>query len=954
MHQKKAATTILPELTSAEAASAHLSALIQSTQDLIWSVDLDYKLITFNQSLADCLLKNYGIPASAGSSVHDSLPLEIGSQWRSRYARALSEGPYRADYQLPDGRCLELSLNPILMSGQNVGVAVFGKDITERKQAMDALREREARLRDAEILAQAGSASWDVASDTSTWSEGLYRVTGRDPSTPAPNWEGRTKLYTPESYDRLAAAVQHTLKTGEGYDLELQIVRPDSTLRWTHARGTAIRNELGQIERLSGTLQDITDRKLVEMKLRDSEERLRATFEQAAIGIVHVSFKGEILGCNERYAEIRGYSPEEMRGMKIQELTQPEYVPQIERTLQELAKGQFGEAGWEKPSVRKDGSVGWLRLTSSVQRDGDGRPLHIMTFAEDITARKAAEENLAAAMKELREKEFRYRTVFQTSLDSINLSTLSDGKLIDVNQAFLDATGFKREEVIGQTSSDLNLWANPHERQAVVDELRQKSFLRDSEVLFRRKSGETFWGLMSASLIDIDHTECVLVVVRDISDLKQAISLIRDLSFYDQLTHLPNRRSLLRMLDRTQLGNKRNRALLFVDLDNFNSVNDALGHEAGDLLLQEAAQRITECVLGEGTVARVGGDEFAVVLEHLSDLPEVAAEQAKLIGENILTAGNLTYLLAGQQCHCSLSIGATIFGPQGESGPEALKQGEIAMFKAKEAGRNTTHLFSPALQTNLNARVLLQNELREGIKTGQFKLYFQPQLRASRLIGAEALIRWNHPTRGLLAPGEFIGLAEEAGLILPLGDWVLENACQHIAAWSAAPSLAALTVAVNISAKQLRQTDFVERVLTALSLAGADPSLLKLELTETALVEDVQDVNEKMTTLKSRGLRFSMDDFGTGYSSLTYLKRLPLDELKIDRAFVQDIIQDGPSSAIARVIISVGQVLNLSVIAEGVETPAQRDALLAMGCDSFQGYLFGHPVPADEFERVWL
>jgi diguanylate cyclase (GGDEF)-like protein/PAS domain S-box-containing protein len=545
--------------------------------------------------------------------------------------------------------------------------------------------------------------------------------------------------------------------------------------------------------------------------------------------------------------------------------------------------------------------------------------------------------------------------VFQTSLDAFSISRLSDGKLIDVNKAFLDITGYEREEVIGRSSLELGLWANPRERQIIVDELRQSSASRDLEILFRRKSGETFWGLMSVSVIEFEGVQCAVVVARDISDIKHAVRMIRDLSFYDPLTHLPNRRSLVSMLERSQAGNQRNRALLFVDLDNFKSVNDALGHEAGDLLLQEAGRRITECVLGQGTVARVGGDEFAVVLENLNDLPEVADEQARLIGEKLRMAGNRPYLLAGKECHSSFSIGVAVFGPNnGEGSLEALKQGEIAMFKAKQAGRNITHFFSPALQENLNARVLLERELREAIKAGQFELYFQPQVRWSALIGAEALIRWNHPKRGLLAPGAFIVLAEETGLILPLGDWVLQNACRHIAAWAASELLAAVPLAVNISARQFRQADFVERVLTALSLSGANPSHLKLELTETALVEDIQDVTAKMTALKSRGLTFSMDDFGTGYSSLAHLKRLPIDELKIDSAFVQDIIEDGPSGAIARVIISVGQVLNLSVIAEGVETGAQQDALLAMGCNAFQGYFFSRPLPFDEFERVWL
>jgi PAS domain S-box-containing protein len=492
MLKTKIALVNPPEVVSAEDALAHLSALVESTQDLVWSVDLEYKLLTFNNALSECLLKSYGIFASDGSRVHDQLPPEIGAQWRARYGRALTDGPFREEYQLPDGRWLELSLNPIIQAGRQVGVSVFGKDISDHKEALVALRERETSLREAEFLAQSGSASYDVATDTSTWSEGLYRITGRDPSTPPPNWEDRTKLYTPESYARLVAATQQAAVTGEPFDIEVQIVRPDGTLRWTRARGAASRNELGEVQRLSGTLQDITEQKLAEMKLGDSEERFRATFEQAAIGIIHVSFEGELLRCNERFAETLGYSSAELVGRRIQEFTPTEHIAQIARKIKELVEGQVEVTSLEKPYIRRDGSLVWVRLTSSLQRDGEGRRLHMITFVEDISGRKAAEENLSAAANELREKEFRYRTVFQTSVDALCVSGLNDGKLIDVNKAFLDITGYERGEVIGRSSLELGLWANPHERQIIVEELREKSACRDLEILFRRKSGETF------------------------------------------------------------------------------------------------------------------------------------------------------------------------------------------------------------------------------------------------------------------------------------------------------------------------------------------------------------------------------------------------------------------------------------------------------------------------------
>jgi EAL domain-containing protein (putative c-di-GMP-specific phosphodiesterase class I) len=363
---------------------------------------------------------------------------------------------------------------------------------------------------------------------------------------------------------------------------------------------------------------------------------------------------------------------------------------------------------------------------------------------------------------------------------------------------------------------------------------------------------------------------------------------------------------------------------------------------------------LAACVRGEGTVARLGGDEFAIVLENLGNTSEHAAEQAKQIGERILAAGALPYIVGERECHFSTSIGITVFGADLKNGLEALQQGEIAMSKAKEAGRNTIRFFSPELQANVNARVLLENELHRAIKEEEFELYFQPQVREGRLIGSEALIRWNHPQHGVLAPAAFIGLAEETGLILPLGDWGFANACEHVAAWAGRNRSGDAPVAVNISGRQFGRPDFVERVLATLDLTGANPASIKLELMETSLIKDFQDAVAKMTELKSHGLKFSVDDFGTGYSSLAYLKSLPLDQLKIDRAFVKDILVDGPSGAIAQAIISLGHSMGFSVIAEGVETEEQRDFLIGLGCDCFQGFLYSRPVPADEFERVWF
>ena len=442
---------------------------------------------------------------------------------------------------------------------------------------------------------------------------------------------------------------------------------------------------------------------------------------------------------------------------------------------------------------------------------------------------------------------------------------------------------------------------------------------------------------------------------RELEQLKVAHDEIRNLAFFDPLTGLPNRRLLLDRLRQTLavgVRSHRKRALLFVDLDDFKTLNDTLGHHIGDLLLQEVARRISARIRETDTVARLGGDEFVVLLQDLSDTPEDAAAHARIIAEKIIDTVSQPYLLAGRECRSGSSIGITVFGDPQDSTNEVLQQADIAMYQAKAAGRNTIRFFAPALQAAVNARAVMEEDLRQALQTNDFVLYYQPQVERGLVIGAEALIRWNHRTRGLLSPGEFIPMAEETGLILPLGDWVLSEACKQLAAWAGQKTTSHLTIAVNISARQLLNPEFTQVVLSTLDRTGAPPQKLKLELTESMLVDDIDDVIEKMSALKAHGISFSLDDFGTGYSSLAYLRRLPLDQLKIDQAFVKDILVDASSGAIAQTIISLSRAMGLSVIAEGVETEGQRNYLARIGCHAFQGFLISAPVPLEQFQLL--
>ena len=439
----------------------------------------------------------------------------------------------------------------------------------------------------------------------------------------------------------------------------------------------------------------------------------------------------------------------------------------------------------------------------------------------------------------------------------------------------------------------------------------------------------------------------------DITKRKQAEEKIKELAFFDQLTGLPNRTLLLDRLKQAVAASSRNGsygALLFIDLDNFKTLNDTLGHDIGDLLLKQVAQRLTLCVREGDSVARLGGDEFVVVLAGLSAVQGDAATAIETVAEKILATLKQPYQLGKLPHRSTASIGVTLFRGDLASIDDLMKQADLAMYKSKAAGRDVVRFFDPSLESAVKERAALEDDLRRAMAEKQLLLHYQAQMAGSQVTGAEVLVRWQHPQRGMVLPAEFIPLAEETGLILALGQWVLETACTQLAVWATRPERAHLTLAVNVSARQFHERDFVDQVLAVLAITGANSQRLKLELTESLLVSNVEETIEKMIALQAKGVGFELDDFGTGYSSLSYLKRLPLDQLKIDRSFVFDVLSDPNDAAIAKTIIALAQSLGLGVIAEGVETAAQRDFLASSGCHAYQGYFFSRPLPIEGFE----
>lgn len=611
------------------------------------------------------------------------------------------------------------------------------------------------------------------------------------------------------------------------------------------------------------------------------------------------------------------------------------------------------EAAWEAGSLvisedRLFDDAGTPRYyevrRSPVFKEG-GERKEMVVICRDITHTKLAERDLRIA-----------DTVIETQEGVV--ITDAFGRILRVNNAFTRLTGYGSEEAIGKTPAILKSGRHDKAFYQRMWEVLKRDKSWQGEIWDKRKNGQIYpkW-LTITAVADADgQINHYVGAFTDLSEHKEAEEAIYRLAFYDPLTDLPNRRLLLDRLGQALGSSARGRhygALLLVDIDHFKIINDTKGHATGDLLLVEVAQRLKLCVRIEDTVARLGGDEFTVLLECLGTDEALAVSAADKIGEKILESINQPYRLGGYEHHGSLSIGISLFTGHEKSRDEILRHADAAMYQAKKSGRNTLRFFDPHMQALLEQRLTMESELRQALSENQLKLFFQVQVDAAhRVLGAEVLLRWIHPQRGLISPDCFIPVAEESGLILPIGEWVLRTACLQLKIWESHPLTHALSLAVNVSARQFGHPDFIGQVCRILDETGVNAARLKLELTESIVLHSVEETIARMEELKLLGIRFSMDDFGTGYSSLSYLKRLPLSQLKIDQSFVRDIVTDSGDAAIVQTIIGMAGNLGLEVIAEGVETGEQCNRLQQYGCLTYQGYLFGKPVPVGEFELL--
>jgi diguanylate cyclase (GGDEF)-like protein/PAS domain S-box-containing protein len=703
-------------------------------------------------------------------------------------------------------------------------------------------------------------------------------------------------------------------------------------------------------EGLAVYFTDVSERKRLEEVERENAERFRVVARATTDIIWDWDPRVDRLWWNEGIESVFGYSPGEFDDGIAAWATRI-HPDERERVVQGLYRAvDTRQEHWrdEYRFQRKDGSWAQVRDHGILVRD-DGKVLHMIGSMVDVTAQKQAElERLQADARDRLQA-----SLLDKAHDAITVSDV-DGRITYWNRGAQRIFGWTADEAMGKTRADLLIVSSEEFHNAQATALQNGDWT--GELRKRRKDGRTVTVECHLTLVrdDEGRPQSVLAIDTDITQRKQAEGEILSLAFFDPLTRLPNRRLLLDRLRHGLAACRRTGhlgALLFLDLDNFKSLNDTLGHDKGDLLLEQVAQRLTAQVpRGSDTVARHGGDEFVIVLEDLSDQQHEAAAQAELVAEKILAVFHAPFQLNGHQHHTSPSIGVALYDKHMSNVDELLKRADLAMYQAKAAGRNTIRFFDVEMQTVINKRVELEADLRHGLQQQEFCLLYQRQADAAgQTIGAEALVRWFHPRGKLVSPGLFIPLAEETGLIMQLGQWVLESACKQLVVWARNPATAHLTVAVNVSARQFRQPAFAEQVLEVLERTGANPNRLKLELTESLLLANVEHTIDNMNMLKTKGIAFALDDFGTGYSSLAYLKRLPLDQLKIDQSFVRDVLTDPNDAAIARTILGLGHTLGLDVIAEGVETQSQRDFLAAHGCRAYQGYFFGRPVAAEQF-----
>jgi diguanylate cyclase (GGDEF)-like protein/PAS domain S-box-containing protein len=801
----------------------------------------------------------------------------------------------------------------------------------ERHLAQKAVRESEARFR---TLAETAS---DVILTVNPAGQILFanRAAERVFGVPIPALIGEplTRLLPEFPVDRLGV---------NDADFPHSSLRAPVALDGRRADGSAISLEisLGGFVKSGRPLvtviaRDVAERKKAELALRESEERLRTLVQSAPLVLFAIDNQGRFEHVEGKGLEVAGFKPEDIVGRTIVDI-----YPQHPHVIETVRRALLGESFTAVVPI--DQVIWEVRFNS--RRDEQGEPIGAVGVAIDVTeqqrARRAADRS-----------ETRYRHLFERNLAGVFRTTV-DGRILDCNESFARIFGYEsRQEALEHPAWDFYLTAEDRNRALV--RLQENQTLSNYEHCLRRRDGTLVWVLENGSLVEGPDGEATIIegTLIDITERKRAEEQVKHLAFHDTLTGLPNR---LLFNDRLHLAilqarrRQQRLATLFLDLDRFKLINDSLGHSVGDELLRRVAERVIGCVREGDTVARLGGDEFTVLVPGISQ-----DEDAAKIAQKILEVVRAPFEIGGREFFLTTSIGVAIYPSDGHDLENLLRNADTAMYRAKERGRDTYQLYTASMNSKALERLSLESRLRQALVNDELVIYYQPllDLRTGRIRGAEALLRWQHPGLGLLPPAEFISLAELSGLIVPIGQWVLRSACAQVRRWQEM-GFGQMSVAVNLSARQFQQADLVRHVTDALEQAKIPAASLDLEITESNAMQNAEVSISTLQDLKGLGIRLSMDDFGTGYSSLNYLKRFPIDRIKIDQSFVRDVPHDADDAAIAAAVIAMAHRLELTVVAEGVETEDQLAFLRQNQCDEMQGYLYSAPVSAEEFEKL--
>ncbi len=833
------------------------------------------------------------------------------------------------------------TVTPIVYNNEPAALGSF-MDITERKLTEDALRQSEEKYRAIIENIEDGYVETDLKGNFIFFNDAISKMHGyRNIELLRLNYRD---IMDKENAKKIYARYNKVFTTGQPEkEFEYEIITKNGQRRNLETSISLIKNPTGRIVAFRGIVRDRTEHKQAVEALRLSEEKYRTILENIEEGFFEVDLAGNFTFFNNSLCQLMGYSREELMGMNYRQYTDKVTSKEVFNTFNAIYKTGVPAKEFDWLIVRKDGTKRYVEASISLKKNLSGRPLGFQGFTHDVTERKVAEEAL-------RQSEEKYRSILENIQEAYFEVDLV-GNFTFFNDSLCRMTGCSREELRG---TSYKIFSD--------EENSKKVFLAFNKIFKTGKPTEGFdWRISrrdgtkryieaSVSLQKDSSGKPIGFkgVIRDITERKRIEQELNYMATHDALTGLPNRLMFSQLLSQAIQSAKRNKrqlAVFFIDLDRFKIINDTLGHEAGDLLLQEIAKRFRQGLRAVDVVGRLGGDEFVILIEEFNDSTQVAK-----VAHKILSAAMKPMVIMGEECRVTASIGISTYPHDAQDEQTLMKNADIAMYFAKEEGKNNYQFYSKDIKTHSTERMTIETNLRRALERNELFLDYQARLdfKTNEITGVEALLRWNNPYLGVVTPTQFIPVAEETGMIIPIGKWVLKASCAQNIAWQK-QGLPAVCMAVNLSLRQLMDDNLLDDIKSVLRETGMPPNLLELEITESMVMHNPERLLTFLKKIKEMGIRLAIDDFGTGYSSLAQIKHFPVDTLKVDRSFIRNLPQNPEDKAITEAIINMGKVLSLTVVAEGVETPEQENYLREQVCDEMQGFYFSKPVTADEF-----